>query len=748
MNIDFYFGSFGGRQMSKSFLIRGMACCVLYFVVMMSTVNTAWSADPVTGPGTVPDPCLTGNDTKSPRIDLQSCSYLLDDKSPTKFMSAYTTFFQTQIDCFYQGYVGASYDANKPQVCSNGTPLTKDSQGNPPVTCSYADQEGIMKDNPDNWPVNSKNHLGQDCGNTDNNTGSEGQGVWEKTHFSGLWVQAVKYFSNQIKSEIMVDKKLKIHPRCQAMATDYLQLLNKSKDLSSQVIGNVIGIPDNVYTGGVNFCSNDSAPFIGQVQTPTGVVTIDLAAVIPKAASCYMAIARDNLVSLFGFLAKCELSARVDIFRLVTVPGKTAEWYNFTSKCRDDAERHGKHVGESELSESAGKRAGKKYFNNCYRPKIQEFFKSFGTSLQNQVNRQDRHPYSERLADFSGVGFLIGSVETSRRRRKQFIGWFKKLLGFFSVNFLILGVFTYLGWGSCCSGGGGAPDIQKTFIDCTYRALVCDGEPPCPDEKSRTCCDPAGPDGPYQDKLSSVVNDRNLCAQCDALCALDATADVGGAISAGSVQQAQQTAAQMISGSPGSPASGTPVDNSGTAAGATAGDTSLGNTGSQGPAKSGVDTYGGRLKGDDSSGAPSAGGRSSGVQSGGGGDPGTFQDTTGNSNSNGTGSTSSDAAGGGMDDPSKSAYSSGGGSAAATAGAAGGSLFGGSNNRGLAGAGAGAGTDTQTFGSQDSINPMAGADPSDYFTRLGLDMSIFKAVHDRYQVKASFWQSEILKKKK
>lgn len=140
-------------------------------------------------------------------------------------------------------------------------------------------------------------------------------------------------------------------------------------------------------------------------------------------------------------------------------------------------------------------------------------------------------------------------------------------------------------------------------------------------------------------------------------------------------------------------------------------------------------------------GGSNSGNRSSKGASGGGSGSGTSGDLFGNKSTEPTGTatpTGNDPTQ--ADNSGVSSLYSPGGLSPNTAGA-------GSEKKSLFGSGSGFGSGSEAqerpssadLGPQDNLPPILGEDPEDYFTRIGLDESFFKRVHDRYMAVAFRW---------
>ena len=316
---------------------------------------------------TITAPCLNDEEvTRGARLDLLSCKTLLATTPPqAKFVPSFNKYFADKINCYYQGYI--TLDESK--KCQEGYPNKTPDGSAKKLVCSLNDDE------------DSKNHLNEGCGSPeapDNNFG-----IWEERQMGGLWVQAVKYYRDQIlNKEILSTRSLKVHSRCQPMADDYNRLSTDARNLSQNVTSGIQALPAEVASGEVNFCS--ATPQSLMVRVPSeggGTQELDLSLSLPREAACFLAASRENRVLLFANLAKCELWDRVDDFMLTLVGNRADDLSRAVQECSDQGIAIGKKVGEEAGSKKAGIEAGLAAFRVCYGPRARNFFKNVVADL-------------------------------------------------------------------------------------------------------------------------------------------------------------------------------------------------------------------------------------------------------------------------------------------------------------------------------------------------------------------------------
>jgi hypothetical protein len=412
----------------------------------------------------------------------------------------------------------------------------------------------------------------------------------------------------------------------------------------------------------------------------------------------------------------------------------------------------GESVGHHKMSHSAGQEAGEaagqQAFKDCYRPKIQNFFNSFsdpsgslrGKSIPTPGSPQSKNEElkgqqkSWYLADLPtssfSTFFLFGTVRTRKKKKKAVKSSAKgisakKVFLFVLINLLLLYSLSYFGWGCGCGGGGDDTNAPTMVSICTQTDPVDVSTLNPPPQKVQDCCDPANQ---YQTMLSDVASNPQKCMECNSYCAPNAATAAAAALSAGQAEAGNMAAQKLQSVPQGTTPSGIPSPYVANQNAALAGDEGAGQSALNGKSTSGLGNTG----------LPSSGGGGSG---GGLGNSG-----------KGLGGYAS---GGGLTPPVPTSSPSG----AALLGNSGGTYSSGGSgstrssrtgfgfDRSTAGVSGSGTANTMTFGeTAESSNSLQGSDdPADYFTRIGLDKSIFKIVHDRYQAKSRAWIRSSLK---
>lgn len=332
-------------------------------------------------------PCLKDFEVGSARLDLKPCSKVfvneyqcsktaslspmgadrkLDGAAAQKYppiVSLLRQYFNYWQSCYYQGYLPAKYDpssvsAENPSAvqiksqCSEGTPLSSIvaqplSPSSVPV-CSINDGEV------------SSNGYGASCGSP----GSAVKGnnpEWEGAQTRGLWIQAVKYYVDQVINQEMIrDHILKIHPACSSMAQDYYVHLKTARAYSDNLVQGKQAVDPSSYVD-VDFCSSSPTAF------PVLQDGRSLADIFPKTSVCYLSTARNQLTALFMAVAKCEVFARVDVFFAKAQADSLSGTTNLAGQCAT----RGSDAGTAAKSEDAGKQE----FDRCYWQGIQDFFR-------------------------------------------------------------------------------------------------------------------------------------------------------------------------------------------------------------------------------------------------------------------------------------------------------------------------------------------------------------------------------------
>jgi hypothetical protein len=708
--------------------IIGLGCMVWTF----SQTSVVWAADKVQ---TIPAPCLTSEQTKNPRLDLQSCEYLFSAagaKNNKDFTIDFKKEVDREIDCFYKGYVVD----NTQKECKDGYPTS--GTGPRQVVCNI--NEGEIDRN--KAPYNDS------CGSPDTLNS-----YWERNQVMGIRAQAMKYFTNQIlNEEIRKKNNLSISDRCQAMAQDYLQYTKDAEGISSKVVGGAPSIPSQVSNGQIDFCSNDPSKMVVSFQSPDGTQnSIDLSRLVPKSAACYLSISRDNRILMFSGVAECELWTRVDELFYKFASNKSREINGIMNECATGAAREGRRVGESELSRSAGEAAGMAWFKNCYRPKIQEFFRKF---IREEIpgnfsSQNESSPKSKQGSLPFGTSFVfaVGFLKPLRKKaaKKKSASW-KKVGLFLTANLLILYFGTLATWGGCC-GDADVPNISQiqSCLGNTYSYEQDDGkkvfytDDPTGAKRYKkgdvlkylepdtSCCD----SGDITKPQSDLWSNSEKCAKCQPIqCEakpgnIEQTGQAGGRASS-----ANQSASLLTTGSSaGITPGGDGNALSGQSEKATAADTPLKTSNANSSVKvapTGLSSLpqAGQLK----SGSGGMGGFSSAAQMG--GDSAKTQAIQSNSPGSLSAPNSEAATGG--------AYGSAAGNPEGLI----------DSENALPGRNSAVGLKTSA---PDSVEFGGGSkgeasgevirtdDPADYFTRVGLEDNLFKVIHKRYESTTSSW---------
>lgn len=368
----------------------------------------------------VPAPCLKENDLQSPRLDLQSCSYLFprpgqsssvtitaSSASPrpspspnVTFMQNFHNFFSDRIKWYYKGCLAYRIRSSQDAVGTSNRALASDETNIPngicagvqifdpndsqKVVCNMADGEGSDD------TTHKTNHNGKDCGSPASDSTVE---KWIKGQYRGLWVQSVKYYRDQIENqEIIGSRSLKISPQCDDLAKDYLRVSDDAKKVSQQLTGTTVtSLPSQVYSGGVNFCSDEN--ITDQLALSSSQVTPEVWASlqsIPRSAACYLSTARDSQVLLFVHLARCELWARINTLSNSLAVDKTAKLNDITLQCYNRAidSAHKYHDDHPTATRGDVVSHGRNAFWRCYPVGLRQFFQDIDRDLLPGVFRE------------------------------------------------------------------------------------------------------------------------------------------------------------------------------------------------------------------------------------------------------------------------------------------------------------------------------------------------------------------------
>jgi hypothetical protein len=363
-------------------------------------------------------PCIPGGQINViPRVDLQACSYVFNStKGPVDFQTGkqmdylgnLNQFFANYVTCFYQGYIPPSYSSAAPLDCTKGTPLFT---GSPKLVCNIANTPKSEGDTNKDVNVDS-----QPCGSPANENVSGvippaiptptptttstvsanptppplidsnavfsnvthqlstkpqsfNSATWESAQVRGLWVQALKFYQDQvINQEIIQQNLLNIHPRCQAIADDYKKLMTDAKNASDKLMVGIATVPESIYSSTLNFCSVDSAMY-GNAAYASDPGTIAFLQTIGKASACYLTISRDNRILMFLSLAKCEVFARVNKQILDFSTIRSPMMSQTMNSCLSTA-----------IDQASSESDGHSRFHNCYDPAIRKFFHDSGAT--------------------------------------------------------------------------------------------------------------------------------------------------------------------------------------------------------------------------------------------------------------------------------------------------------------------------------------------------------------------------------
>ena len=267
----------------------------------------------------VTPPCLNGAEAMT-RLDLPACSTILSATQPKGLPSLLNGYYTDLIQCQYSGYVKSDQ-----APCSSGSAIVN-ADGSKAIICSLTDNEGTE--------AQGNNHLKEAC-----STPSTLSGVWEMNQVRGLWIQALKFYRNQVlQTEIIQNKSLKIHTACQAIADDY-QCLNQHAKASLEKVS-LIGNAKDLATA----CATQNGT---------------------QSAACVAHASQVSRILLFFNLAKCEIAYRANEFYGNFVGTQTQQINQIVSTCTDDA-------SSGTLSNSQGMAK----FKKCYEPRIRQFFQN------------------------------------------------------------------------------------------------------------------------------------------------------------------------------------------------------------------------------------------------------------------------------------------------------------------------------------------------------------------------------------
>jgi hypothetical protein len=275
-----------------------------------------------------------------------------------------------------------------------------------------------------------------------------------------------------------------------------------------------------------------------------------------------------------------------------------------------------------------------------------------------------------------------------------------------------------------CSGGSGDKNI-KTCLDTLIKEKDAGSDP-----KVVLCCQD-GPDGAFTMMKSEVATSKELCQSCNPLsCNINLEdTETAAASAGGNASAAQEQLENLVSSVPGMPKTGpssSPGDSGpplpGQNGAATAGETvGLARQSSKKNPNLALPTL------------PGSGGLNQG-NSGGSATAGSDGKSTPSGGTLAAASAGAPAAGM-KEDASAGAYTSGGGAA----GGEGGGDF---RSQGRIGGGNGSVSVIELGTTSSGSEEIAVADAADYFTRIGIDESLFHVVHKRYRSTSTQWTKQ------
>ena len=373
-------------------------------------------------------PCLDSVEQETPRMDMRPCSSVLRQKSgsgPPGILDRVEANVRFRIQCFYKGVIPDF----KAQQCS-GTNYKN--IGVATTVCSLADGE------------DKSNQLGEPCG--------EMKGAWESSQARGLRVQAWKYYRDQVVSEIEKQGTLHVSEACRSAAEDLRDnLYPQAKQISDGLVSGSASIPAATYLGGVDFCSpgNEIPPIT--LSDPQGNSrTVNLAKSIPKSSACYLSVGREHMEAIYGYLALCEVDARIFQFLAEYGDKEYQNAENIIRVCMDKATEKAQSIKD-----------GEETFDKCYSERFRTFFQGVINKYVPGKLKSSNEMQGEK--GYAGWVIFAGALSGKARRRKRhpidprtkrFIA---KLLVFLGSNCVILAFSSFYIFG--CGGSVRTPHI-------------------------------------------------------------------------------------------------------------------------------------------------------------------------------------------------------------------------------------------------------------------------------------------------
>lgn len=507
-------------------------------------------------------------------------------------------------------------------------------------------------------------------------------------YWRGMFVAYTNCFSAQVIAEIQ-QGQMRISTPCEGLADDVKSLFETSGQQGSvfltamgKNVENLCQQKEDASSPSFDVSSYCNPPANPDQETPEEAEH--------RGTACKLAAVREETLQAFTHLARCEIGARMEYAAGKHLFGKNPGglWDDIQNNFADPIAQQTKKAAKSCKKKKTKSRAKK-----CAKGKAANGLQKFNQGLPNEFIRQQQRlapsngQCMSHVLDLSSVqflGWLVPAFGFPGRRRRSRVK--KKLAQSLSRSVIL--ALASLWVAGCGGGGGGVGDIQFP--------------PQCGAQPQPNCGNTA--DG-------GVVAENNLGfdAVQRAGIGLDSlTEQSGGKNNTVAGAGAESVAATAAAGEP----DGTEKKKSGKPEpeGKIAGITPPSTRASAGSAS-------------DASGAGGSGALP-GFSNGNTGPTTTAAATAAN--------TSVDRANAADENET---YSAGGGRRPSKRG---------SNLFGMPGGGV-APSDAQTtameFGARgpSGENPLGSADPDDYFSRIGVDWSLFKIVERRYQEKANGW---------
>ena len=673
---------------------------------------------------TIQAPCtITG------QPGLRACADLINGV-PGKpgIITQVTTALKQQVACYYQGVeldvLAASNPANA-NACTGGPsgkycsiipsslyePVSENTNDHLGNSCGNMMQIKIDVVRHYSGPPSTRCQQGHGC-TVAHYTVNQPNGEYERSHIRGTYIQALDFYSNQVLGNLKCSQTLTVAPignapnPCAALAADVANLSNMSKqvvDGIKQQLGTQANVADVVNCEKLA-TSGAQSNLITSVD-PTTVLDTGPA----RQSAQQLCAMRSNLESAYTQLVTCNILAQAQ-FSFLSKTGSSDQMLAWMNTIGDQIDQlcHPTCKGSGSTGEATS------CANNCYRQQMQGGFlqsqfaplwpqttmpncpipPNVAPPVNTPVAAPGLPPGGSARGDFTPL--LIGSLLIAGRRKRRSDRILKAIRAAAGIAAIAVAL-SFTG----CGGAGNTPVTQ---------ALDNNGQ--CPANGSQLfadCCAPG---------TNTLLPSAQLPSHC-------------------------------FSTAPGGPRIGNTLTQAGNAAAGA--ETGYNNANSMlgkgaGPQLAAA-TAGGSsgLSNLGNSNAPNTGTATSAGQTAGGGGGGAGANRGANgSSAAGLGDVSTGAEPPSTDPGSVDPNSAAALYASASGGAAGGgkggsgtdlsAMLAGFNGGGIPGQGG-----DQNFG-QRNVAAMSGADPDDYFTRLGLQDNIFKIVERRYTAKSLQWQ--------